>query len=103
MRQILGSLGPSGRNRPSDVAVVQRLPLDAGVSPGKLSNHGWGSAIDMKIGSVLAPLGARFSVKGVDALVPYFNAAGWYWGGGYHGRKDPMHFECGSALPRTFA
>lgn len=65
------------------------------------SNHSWGIAIDLRIG-VLVPLGAHFSVRGIDALVPYFNAAGWYWGGGYHGRKDPMHFECSTSLLQGF-
>jgi hypothetical protein len=47
-----------------------------------------------------------FSVKPCTtrALVPYFNDAGWYWGGGYHNpnRKDAMHFECGLALLQSF-
>ena len=66
------------------------------------SNHSWGIAIDIRIGSLLVPLGAQFSMRGLDALVPYFNAAGWYWGGGYHGRKDPMHFECSTSLLQSF-
>ena len=69
-----------------------------------LSNHSWGAAIDIKIGGYLVPQYAQFSVRGLDALVPYFNAAGWYWGGGYRGDfNDPMHFECGLALLKTFA
>ncbi|WP_052216218.1 M15 family metallopeptidase [Sphingomonas sp. ERG5] len=66
----------------------------------KVSNHAWGSAIDLRVGGILVPLGASYSLKGLDALVPYFNRAGWYWGGGYHsrGRADPMHFELGGAL-----
>ncbi|RZL85482.1 MAG: hypothetical protein EOP66_01270 [Sphingomonas sp.] len=36
-------------------------------------------------------------------LVPYFNKAGWYWGGGYRGNfNDPMHSECGHALLQGF-
>lgn len=66
------------------------------------SNHSWGVAIDLRIGGILVPLGARYSVKGIDALVPYFNAAGWFWGGGYHGRKDAMHFECSTSLLQGF-
>ncbi|QNQ09550.1 M15 family metallopeptidase [Sphingomonas alpina] len=66
----------------------------------KVSNHAWGSAIDLRVGGVLVPLGASYSLKGLDALVPYFNRAGWYWGGGYRsrGRADPMHFELGGAM-----
>ena len=66
----------------------------------KVSNHAWGSAIDLRVGGLLVPFGASYSLKGLDALVPYFNRAGWYWGGGYRsrGRADPMHFELGGAL-----
>lgn len=68
------------------------------------SNHSWGAAIDIKIGGYLVPRFAQFSVRGLDALVPYFNAAGWYWGGGYRGDfNDPMHFECGLALLQGFS
>lgn len=69
-------------------------------STSKVSNHAWGSAIDLRVAGVLVPLGASYSLKGLDALVPYFNRAGWYWGGGYksRGRADPMHFELGGAL-----
>lgn len=69
------------------------------------SNHSWGIAIDMLIGGHSPPLGAHNSIRGLDALLPYFHKAGWYWGGGYHNpnRKDPMHFECGLALVRSFS
>lgn len=67
------------------------------------SNHSWGTAIDVKVGGMLIPLGAAYSCRGLDALCIYFNEAGWYWGGGYHHRKDCMHFETGLALARSFA
>lgn len=66
------------------------------------SNHSWGTAIDVKVDGLLVALGASYSCKGLDVLCKYFNEAGWYWGGGYHSRKDAMHFECGLALVRTF-
>jgi hypothetical protein len=67
------------------------------------SNHSWGTAIDVTVDGLLVPLGDSHSCKGLDALVPYFNDAGWYWGGGYHHRKDCMHFECGLAMVQGFA
>lgn len=68
----------------------------------KVSNHAWGSAIDLIIAGKLVPFGAPNSCRGLDALVPYFNRAGWYWGGGYRrARADAMHFECGATLMRT--
>jgi hypothetical protein len=66
------------------------------------SNHSWGTAIDVTVDGLLVPLGSSSSCKGLDALVPYFNDAGWYWGGGYHHRKDCMHFECGLAMVQGF-
>ena len=68
------------------------------------STHSWGIAIDLRIALQTPHLGTTFSLRGLDALSPYFNRAGWYWGGGYRNvsRKDPMHFECGLALVRSF-
>lgn len=66
------------------------------------SNHSWGTAIDLIVDGLAIHLGETQSCKGVDALVPYFNEAGWYWGGGYRKRKDCMHFECGLQLARSF-
>lgn len=68
------------------------------------STHSWGIALDLQIALQTPPLGTTYSLRGLDALSPYFNRAGWYWGGGYRNvtRKDPMHFECGLALVRSF-
>jgi hypothetical protein len=68
------------------------------------SNHSWAIAIDLIIGIDIVHYGSQFSMRGLDALAPYFNEAGWYWGGGYHTerRNDPMHFECGLALLQSF-
>lgn len=68
------------------------------------SNHSWGAAVDLKIGSSLVAWKAQYSMRGLDALATYFNAAGWYWGGGYKNgaRNDPMHYECGTALLHSF-
>ena len=67
----------------------------------KVSNHAWGSAVDLTIAGKLVPFGAANSIRGLDALVPYFNREGWYWGGGYRrSRADAMHFECGSVMLR---
>lgn len=68
------------------------------------STHSWGIALDLQIALQTPPLGTSYSLRGLDALSPYFNRAGWYWGGGYRNvtRKDPMHFKCGLALVRSF-
>lgn len=60
-----------------------------------LSAHSWGSAFDINarwngLGRAPAPLGAPGSVL---PLVPIAKSLGWFWGGDFRGRKDPMHFE----------
>jgi hypothetical protein len=53
------------------------------------STHSWGIAIDMEPAKY--PLGstARFP----DAIVEIFRDAGFFYGGDFAGRKDPMHFQ----------
>lgn len=60
-----------------------------------LSNHSFGSAFDISttwnwLGKMPAKCGQKGSVR---ELVDSANAAGFYWGGHYSGRKDGMHFE----------
>ena len=67
-----------------------------------ISNHSWGTAIDLTINGVLdAPGNGRVQL-GLSLLAPYFNKAGWYWGAAF-GREDGMHFEVGPQLLGTFA
>lgn len=67
-----------------------------------ISNHAFGTAIDMKIGGVLVPRRANYAIVGLSMLAPYFNAAGWYWGATFR-TPDPHHFECSSSLIASFA
>lgn len=67
----------------------------------KLSNHAFGTAIDLRIAGYLQPRGSHRSNRGLDALAPFFNSAGWYWGATF-GVDDAMHFECGTALLDSF-
>lgn len=56
-----------------------------------LSMHAYGAAIDFD--AAHNPLGAENGRMPME-VVAIFKAEGWRWGGDYHGRKDPMHFEC---------
>ncbi|MBQ1481018.1 MULTISPECIES: M15 family metallopeptidase [Sphingomonas] len=108
LRRAIVSLRAVLAEVPRDLPDLLALLSSAGIevnrlqrgSRTKVSNHAWGSAIDLRVDGTLVPFGASYSLKGLDALVPYFNRAGWYWGGGYRsaGRADPMHFELGSVL-----
>lgn len=61
------------------------------IGPG-LSNHSWGTAIDIKIGGVLDQQGSNTVQTGLWVLSSYFNAHGWYWGAAFS-VEDGMHFE----------
>jgi hypothetical protein len=61
-----------------------------------LSNHSWGTAIDLnaqwnRLGQRPAPVGAMGSLI---ELVPIANDLGFAWGGDFVSRPDGMHFEC---------
>ncbi|RMB35589.1 D-alanyl-D-alanine carboxypeptidase-like protein [Sphingomonas sp. PP-F2F-G114-C0414] len=66
-----------------------------------ISNHAWGTAIDMKIDGELVPRKARHVNLGLQLLAPIFNRHGWYWGATFS-TPDPHHFECGADLLATF-
>jgi len=64
-----------------------------------ISNHSWGTAVDIRIGSILDGVqspSARTdgrTLAGLAAMAPFFNNAGWYWGAGFSSFEDGMHFE----------
>jgi peptidoglycan hydrolase-like protein with peptidoglycan-binding domain len=60
-----------------------------------LSNHSWGTAIDLNVQwNMLGTTGALKGEKGsVRELVDIFYENEFYWGGWFDGRCDPMHFE----------
>jgi hypothetical protein len=90
-----------------DAGLIDRLKSFAGTwaprfirgSRTSLSNHSWGTAIDLNAG--WNPLGARPALVGkpgcVRELVEIALESGFYWGGFFGsnggGRPDGMHFE----------
>lgn len=58
-------------------------------SPSHASTHSWGIAIDLEPHKY--PLGSkeRFPQEVVDT----FKECGFFYGGDFNGRKDPMHFQ----------
>lgn len=59
-----------------------------------ISNHSWGTAIDLKINSELDRRGDGLVLQGLIDLAPFFNEQGWFWGAGFR-TEDGMHFEMG--------
>lgn len=70
-------------------------------SSSKISNHSWGSAIDLTILGVLDKRGDDMSQAGLLMIAPYFNKHSWYWGAAFS-KEDSMHFECSQSLLDTF-
>lgn len=72
----------------------------------KLSNHAWGTAIDLSIDGALDGLGAGRrdgkTLAGLAAIAPLFNAAGWFWGVGFSSFEDGMHFEVADETIRAW-
>lgn len=67
-----------------------------------VSNHSWGTAIDVTLQGELDPFADGGTQFGLLLLAEYFNDEGWYWGAGYN-REDSMHFEVGEELLRRWA
>lgn len=62
-----------------------------------ISNHSWGTAIDLTIGGELDARGDNNVQFGLELIAPMFNAAGWFWGVDFT-TEDAQHFEAGAAL-----
>jgi hypothetical protein len=67
-----------------------------------VSNHSWGTAIDVTLEGQLDPFADGTMQIGLVILAEHFNEEGWYWGGGYN-REDGMHFEVGEETLRAWA
>lgn len=57
-----------------------------------ISNHSWGTAIDIKIDGLLDDRGDKKSQNALNVITPTFNKHKWYWGGTFP-TEDAMHFE----------
>ena len=67
-----------------------------------ISNHSWGTAIDIKLQNRLDGFGDGGTQFGLLILAELFNEEGWYWGATYN-REDSMHFEVGVETLRAWA
>ena len=55
------------------------------------SNHSWAAAIDLSPSTNGFRHDASTTLSNI--VIDAFKGQGALWGGDYHGRKDPMHFE----------
>ena len=70
-------------------------------SRSSVSNHSWGTAIDVKIEGQLDGFGDGGTQFGLLPLAEAFNDEGWFWGATYT-REDSMHFEVGEETLRRW-
>jgi hypothetical protein len=66
-----------------------------------ISNHSWGTAIDLTLNHVLDARGNGLVQYGLTLIAPIFNHHGWYWGAGFS-TEDAMHFEASEELVRRW-
>lgn len=67
-----------------------------------ISNHSWGTAIDIKLEGKLDGFGDGGTQFGLLLVAELFNEEGWFWGATYS-REDSMHFEVGAEKLREWA
>ena len=66
-------------------------------STSSISNHSWGTAIDLTTAGVLDKRGDGLVQYGMTLVAPIFNQFGWYWGAAFP-VEDGMHFEGSKTL-----
>ncbi|SRR5258706_4076212 len=80
--------------------VVRLRRPTSGIPSTKISNHAWGTAIDMKIIGNSSPGNTGHSIpRFIAVLLPFFNAEGWFSGIAFH---DTMHFEVAEGTIRQW-
>lgn len=103
LRKIFSSVKASNPELYSSLGTAGMLccRLVRGTRIGSISNHSWGTAIDIKINDELDRRGDNKVLQGLVDLAPFFNRQGWFWGAGF-GTEDGMHFEVGDERIREF-
>jgi hypothetical protein len=89
--EVSAGLGTAGM-------LCARLVRD---SRSAISNHSWGTAIDLTLDGVLDRRGDRRVQIGLTRIAPIFNRHRWFWGAGFR-TEDAMHFEASDELIRQW-
>jgi len=66
-----------------------------------ISNHSWGTAIDLTLDGVLDRRGDDKVQVGLTLIAPIFNKHGWFWGAAF-ATEDAMHFEVSEQMIRRW-
>ena len=75
--------------------------LVRGTTTQAISNHSWGTAIDLTLDGILDTRGDNRVQEGLTRIAPVFNRHGWFWGAGFR-TEDAMHFEVSDGLIRQW-
>lgn len=67
-----------------------------------ISNHSWGTAIDLKLEGKLDKRGDGRTQRGLLAIAPIFSRHKFYWGAAFR-TEDAMHFEASEQLVKEWA
>jgi D-alanyl-D-alanine carboxypeptidase/Putative peptidoglycan binding domain len=67
-----------------------------------ISNHSWGTAVDLTLNGILDKRGDGQVQYGLTLIAPIFNQHQWYWGAGFP-TEDAMHFEGSRSLIEVWA
>ncbi len=70
-------------------------------STSSISNHSWGTAVDLTVEGVLDKRGDNKAQVGLIKIHPIFNRHGFYWGAAFP-TEDSMHFEASDQLIREW-
>lgn len=82
----------SARFKRQTGTIAERMARCAQLGADSLSNHCYGSAIDLNAPEL--PLGRALPPgHPMEALEPLANSLGWFWGQRFSKRSDPMHWE----------
>lgn len=93
---LFAALGSAGM-----LCVRLRRPTSGALST-HLSNHSWGTASDISVDGKVVGNGKVKVQRGIAAIIPFFNKAGWFSGLGF-GAEDDMHFEVSNETMHAWA
>lgn len=96
LERVLANIADLAKSYPDVLKHMQHFSGSYNYRPirgsSRLSCHAFGAAADFH--AEVLPLGHGVPSSTMpQAVVDAFKAEGFFWGGDYHGRKDPMHFQ----------
>jgi hypothetical protein len=63
-----------------------------------ISNHAWGTAIDITIGGIETKRGSTTVTQGLVSLCTFMHDEQFFWGAGFSPTPDGMHYEASNEL-----